>query len=229
MTLTEILDIFRAENSEITERAISNVLLKVWAKQGDKEICAITRCIVGDATFNSVATTSVYNTRYDLTTQIAKFYDIDDFSAGGVSFDDDPLVKTTVGELDAEDSSWRTRSAGTPEKWYRRGKYLYFDYPVLTAGKEIRVYTVLVSDNFIGDDSTPYNGLTYLEPFHYGIVKFLQWKAKAKIGKPGEGQLAQKEFSSYAQWMKSQLGGNKFSSIRISALPNLYHNPSSSR
>jgi hypothetical protein len=228
MTLTEILDILRAENSEITERAISNVLLKVWAKQGDKEICAITRCIVGDVAFNSVATTSVYSTRYDLTSQIPKFYDIDE-TFGGVSFDDEPLIKTTIAELDAEDSTWRERSAGTPEKYYRRGKYLYFDYPVLTADLEIRVYVVLVSDDFTGDDSTPYNGLQYLEPFHYGIVKFLQWKAKAKVGKPGEGQIAQKEFSTYAQWMKTQLSGGKSATIRMQPVANLYHNPSSSR
>lgn len=229
MILTDILDVFRAENSEITERVISDALLKKWCLQGDKEICAITRCIVGDATFNSVATTSVYNTRYDLTAQIPKFYDIDNFPAGGVIFDDDPLVKTSIAELDAEDSSWRTRSAGTPEKWYRRGKYLYFDYPILTAAKEIRVYAVLVSDDFIGDDSIPYNSLTYLEPFHYGIVKYLQWKAKAKVGKPGEGQLAQQEFSTYAQFMKSQLGGNKFSPIRIQPLGNVYSNPTQGR
>ena len=229
MILTEIIDTFRAENSEITDRVVSDILLKIWAKQGDKEICAITRCIVGDATFDSVASTSVYNTKYDLTAEIPKFYDVDDFPGGGVSFDDDPLTKTTVTELDAEDSSWRERSAGTPEKYYRRGKHLYFDYPILTADLEIRVYAVLVSDDFVGDDSTPYNGLTYLEPYHYGIVKYLQWKAKAKVGKPGEGQIAQKEFSTYATWMKQQISGNKFSPIRIQPMAGLYHNPTQGR
>ena len=229
MILTEILDVFRAENPEITDRVISDVLLKKWAKQGDKEICAVTRCIVADATFDSVVSTTVYDTKYDLAALIPKFFDIDDFPGGGVSFDDEPLVKTTVAELDAEDSSWRERSAGTPEKYYRRGNYLYFDYPVDEAGLEIRVYTVLVSNDFTGDNSTPYNGLAYLEPYHYGIVKFLQWKAKAKVGKPNEGQLAAKEFSDYAQFMKRQIGGNKFSPIRITGNANLYHNPDAGR
>lgn len=223
MILTEILDLFRAENSELTERVISDVLLKLWAKQGDKEICAITRCIVGDYTFDSIATTSVYNTRFDLTEKIPKFYDIDDFPGGGVSFDDVPLIKTTVAGLDAEEDGWRTNSAGTPDKYYRRGKYLYFNCPISTADKEIRVYVVLVSDDFIGDDSTPYNGLTYLEPYHYGIVKFLQWKAKAKVGKPGEGQIGEKEFATYANWMKIQIGGNKFSQIRMQPVSGMYH------
>ena len=215
MILTEIIDTFRAENSEITDRVVSDILLKIWAKQGDKEICAITRCIVGDATFDSVASTSVYNTKYDLTAEIPKFYDVDDFPGGGVSFDDDPLTKTTVAELDAEDSSWRERSAGTPEKYYRRGKYLYFDCPVKTSGLEIRVYAVLISDDFTGDDQTPYNGLSYLEPFHSVILKYLEWKGKTKVGKPGEAQAKRQEFIEYAQWMKSQLGGNKYSPIRF--------------
>jgi hypothetical protein len=207
---------FRTENPEITERVISDTLLKSWALVGDKEICAITRCIVGDTTFDSVASTSVYDTRYDLSALISKFYDIDDYPGGGVSFDDDPLEKTTVAELDENtDGDWRTRSAGIPEKYYRRGKYLYFDYPVEDSGEEIRVYAVLISNDFTGVSQKPYNELTYLEPYHYGIVKYLQWKVKEKIGKPNEGVKAAQEFSAYATWMKKQLGGNKYSPIRF--------------
>ncbi len=223
MILSAIIEMFRTENAEITDRRITDALLKNWAKFADKEICAITRCIVSDVNFHSVASTSVYDTKYDLSTQISKFYDIDDFPGGGVSFDDEPLVKTSVAELDAEDSSWRKRSAGTPEKYYRRGKYLYFDYPVKTADLDIKVYAVLVSDDFDDDNITPYNQLGYLEPFHYGIVKYLQWKAKAMIGKPAEGQLAQKEFYDYAQFMKKQIGGNKFSPIRFQSPTGIYN------
>lgn len=213
MTLTEIIEMFRAENPEITERVISDTLLKNWAKVGDKEICAITRCIVGDATFDSVASTSVYTTRYDLTTLVDKFYAVDDYPGGGVSYADDPLTKTTVAELDEEDPNWRSNSAGDPDKYYVRGQYLYFNCPILTAGDEIRVYAVLISNDFTGINQKPYNELGHLEPFHYGIVKYLQWKAKEKVGKPGEGDKSAKEFYSYAEWMKKQIGGNKYSPI----------------
>lgn len=224
MTLDDILTALRAECPDITDRVVTDPLLKIWAKQGDKEITAITRCIVSDYTFNSVTSSSVYTTRYDLTAMIPKFYDIDDFPGGGVSFDDEPLTKTTVSELDSEESGWRTRGAGIPEKYYRRGKYLYFDYPVSTANKEIKVYCSLISDDFTGDSSTPFNGLTYLEPYHVAIVKYLIWRAKLKVGKPNEGASAGKEFSEYIQWMKQQLGGNKFSTIRIKSKGNIYHN-----
>lgn len=227
MTLSDIIANFRLECPEINDRVISDTLLKTWAKQADKEVCAVTRCIVSDYAFDSVANSSVYLTRYDLSSQINNFYDIDDFPGGGVSFNDVPLDKTTVSELDNEDSTWRTRSAGTPEKYYRRGKYLYFDYPILTAGLEIRVYCVLTSDDFIGDDSTPYNGLEYLSPYHYAIVKYLVWKAKSN--KPIEAITAKKEYDDYLIFMKHQIGGNKFSQIRISSKQNMYHNPNIGR
>ena len=208
-----IISQFRAENPEITDRVVADAVLNSWLLSGDKEVCAITRCIVSDVTFNSVVSASVYLTRYDLTALISKFYDIDDLPGGGVSFDDDPLDKTTVAELDMDDEDWRTRSAGTPEKYYRRGKWLYFDYPVKTAGKEIRVYAVLVSDDFDSDNLMPFNNLSYLEPFHNSLVKYLQWKAKEKVGKSEEGTKARQEFIDYANWMKKQIGGNKYSSI----------------
>ena len=215
MTLSDIIARFRRENPEVTDRVADDPVVKDWAFDADKEICAITRCIVGDFTFDSVVTTTVYNTKYDLISKIPKFYDIDDYPGGGVSYDNDPLDKTSVAELDSEDKDWRTRSAGIPDKYYRRGQYLYFDYPIKTAAKEIRVYAVLISDDFTEDSQTPYNGLSYLEPYHPGISEYLNWKAKTKIGKPGEAQLKRQQFLDYANWMKKQIGWNKYSPIYI--------------
>jgi len=214
MTRSQLIAMFRAENPEITERVATDTVLNNWCLVADKSICAITRCIVSDVTFNSVVSTSAYNTKYNLTTLISKFYDIDDYPGGGVSFDDDPLTKTTVAELDKESPSWRVRSAGTPLKYYRRGEYLYFDRPVKTAALVIRVYAVLISNDFDDNSKTPYNELSYLEPFHDGINKYLQWQAKFKIGKPGEAQIAEKAFYDYAAWMKKMIGGGKYSPIR---------------
>jgi hypothetical protein len=225
MILTEIISLFRTECPEIPENVVTDVLLKLWAKQADKEVCAYTRCITSDTIVNSVATTSVYDTKYNLTDLIPKFYDIDDFPGGGVSFDDAPLIKTTISELDVEDSSWRERAAGTPEKYYRRDNYLYFDYPILTADLEIRVYASLISDDFTDDDTKPYNQLTYLEPYHYAIVCFLKQKAKMKMGKPEEAQLAGQEYSSYIKLMKHELGGDKFASITMQPKQFRYFNP----
>jgi hypothetical protein len=215
MTRAEIIAMFRADNSEIPDRVISDAKLHNWALVGDKLVCAISRCIVADITFNSVVTTSVYDTRYDLIEKIDKFYDIDDYPGGGTSFDDKPLGKTTVAELDQETPTWRTRSAGTPKKYYRRGKYLYFDRPVDTADLEIRVYAVLVSDDFNNDNIIPFNQLTYLEPFHNAINKYLQWQAKLEVGKPQEAAKAEKDFYDFVAFMKKMITGGKVSPIRF--------------
>ena len=212
MTRTEILDTFRAEYPEMTDRVIADTLLNKWAIVGDKYICARTRCIVSDFTFTSVVSTSVYNTKYDLTSKEPKFYDIDTYPGGGVIYDDEPLDESSIAKLDAENSGWRTSDASTPEAWYRRGKFLYFDCPVVAA-KTVRVYAVLVSDDFDGADITPYNQLEYLEPFHYGIVKYLGWKAKSKEGKPADAQAAQVELGDYITVMKNELAKNKYAPI----------------
>jgi len=217
MTRSEIVQMFRVENPEITANVVSDALLHNWLLTGDKEVCAITRCIVSDVTFDSVVSTTVYNTRYDLTSQIPNFYDIDDYPGGGVSFDDKPMGKTTIAQLDKDSSSWRTRTAGEPRKYYRRGKYLYFDRPVSDSydGLEIKVYCVLISDDFNNDNITPYNQLAYLEPFHAALVLYLRWKAKAKVGKPADAQTAKQEFYDYCQFMKKTIQGGTTGPIRF--------------
>ena len=215
MTRVEILALFRADNPEITDRVMTDAAAYAYLKEGNKEACTIAKCIVGDTTFSSVATTSVYTTKYDLTTLITKFYDIDFNPGGGVIFNGKPLEKITVAELDMlyPSGSWRSRSAGTPKKWYRRGNYLYFDYPVLTASLDIMVYTVLLPDDFDDDIKEPFNSLTYLRPYHIALVKYLKAMGKAKIGKPQEAQLAMQEFREYCKWFGKEITGSKFGRI----------------
>jgi hypothetical protein len=215
MNRREILTLFRADNPEITDRVMSDAVAYSYLLEGDKEACAISRCIVGDTTFSSVVSSTVYEAKYDLTALITNFYAIDDNPGGGVVFDDDPLDKTTVAELDMLHSSWRSRSAGTPKKWYVRGNYLYFDYPIETAGLDIMVYSVLVSDDFDDDAKEPFNSLQHLRPFHSALVKYLQWKGKEKIGKIQEGVRARQEFVDYCKWFGKEIGGNKYGKIYL--------------
>jgi len=217
MILSDIILMFRTENPDISDRVITDALLKNWCLIGDKEFCAVTRCIISDFTFSSITSTTVYATKYDLITYESKFYDIDTYPGGGVSFDNDILKETSVSELDKLTPTWRTRSASYPRKFYRRGQHLYFDYPISStySSKTVRVYSILVSDDFSNDSQEPYNQLGYLKPFHYGMVKYLKWKAKEKVGKPNEGAQAGKEFRDYALWAKKEIGGGKYSPIRF--------------
>ncbi len=212
MNLAEIIQMFRVENPEITKRVIDDPLLHNWALLGDKEVCAQTRCIV--TLEPTTIGTTADDTWIDLVGEIEKFYDIDEIPGGGVAYNDKRLIKTTVAELDNDtNSSWRTRNPGTPEKYYRRESRIYFDRPINSGAKDVDIYAILISDDFVGDGAIPYNSLSYLEPFHGGILKFLQWKAKEKIGKGNEGDKAASQFVAYAKWMKKELAGGRHAPI----------------
>ena len=210
MTRQEIRERFRSENPDITDRVITDATLNTWMESADKEICAFTRCIVSNVaqTFNTVIGTKYY----DLTSNISKFYDIDDMPGGGVYYDDLPLKKITIGELNYKSRGWRTADTGTPRWYFRRGTYLWL-HPTPDAVQDVDVDCVLISDDFDSDSETPYNGLTHLEPFHDGISKYLQSRAKQKIGKPEEGAQAKKDYMDYLTWMKKVVKGYSQSSV----------------
>lgn len=206
MTRSEIISRFREECPEIPSRVISDAVLNSWCELADKEFCAETRCIVDqDGTEWDTAVNDEY---YDLTSKITNFYDIDDTYASGVLYDGEYLTKTTMAGLDMDSKNWRARSAGSPKKWYRRGKYLYLDRPVDTAGIKVKVYAVLISDDW-NADVAPYNQRTELEPFHEAMLLSLIMRAKAKIAKPEESMRAQAEYQAFVKWSKLQLMGNK--------------------
>jgi len=220
MTRSEIISRFRQENPEITARVITTTVLNSWLLTGDKEFCAEVRCIVNTG---ETISTSENDQSFVLTTEIDKFFDVDTFPGGGVLYNGKRLEKTTMGLLDEESENWRARASGTPKKWYRRGDTLYLDRPIDSNEYDLTVYAVLISDDW-DSDVAPFNELTYLSPFHYGMVLYLTKRAKAKIGK-GKGALAAAaEYFAYTKWAKGQLGGNKYDKILFQPKAGMYYN-----
>jgi hypothetical protein len=210
MIRSEIIQMFRDECPEIPSRVIGDTTLNAWCLVGDKEFCADSRCIVDQ---DGTTITTVANEQYyDLTAEITNFYDIDDCPGSGVLYNGKRLKKATMAELDLEAPNWRARDAGTPRKWYRRGKYLYLDRKIGTDAEDLIIYSVLISTDW-STDVAPFNELTNLEPYHYAMVLYLVKKAKAKVGKPEEAVAAQAEYNAYMRWAKGQLGGNKYGSV----------------
>ena len=206
MIRSEIMARFREECPEIPTRVISDTVLYSWCELADKEFCAETRCIVDQD--GTEWNTAVNDTNYNLSTKITSFYDIDDTYASGVVYDGKPLTKTTMAGLDLDSTSWRARDAGTPKKWYRRGNFLYLDRPAATAALKVKVYSVLLSDDWT-TDVAPFNQLAYLEPFHEAILLNLIARAKAKVAKGQEAQAALAMYTAFVKWSKGQLLGNK--------------------
>jgi hypothetical protein len=211
MNREEIRDTFQELNPEITDRVLTETAMNTLLKLGDKDFCARTRCITND-TPETISTTE-NDESWDLSTEISKFYDIDTFPGGGVSYNDERLDLVTIAQLDEIDEGWRTASAGTPEYYFRRGAKIYTNCPIDSNADDLKVYAVLISNDFDSDIKTPFNERAELEPYHYGLVLWLQWKAKAKIGKREDALTAMQEYIDYTKWVKRELGGNKFSEI----------------
>ena len=199
MTRGEAIARFREECPEITSRTITDAVLQGWCEVGEKEVAAKTRIIKGDTTFSSVIGVD----SYDLTDKITNFFDIDELPGGGVIYDNDPLEKTSIAELDQENETWRSNANGTPYKYFRRGNFLKFEKPA-SAVKDIQVYTILISDAWDDDNKEPFNELSYLDPYHYIMVLYLIKRGKKKIGKPEDIAAANSEYYEFLNWMKSE-------------------------
>ncbi|MFA6067527.1 MAG: hypothetical protein WC810_03000 [Janthinobacterium sp.] len=213
MTRSEIITRFRTECPEIPSNVISDTILNSWLLEGDHQFCAETRCIVDQ---DGTQITTVENDLFwDLTAQITSFFDVDTYPASGVLYNDVPLKASSLAELDALDKNWRSWPNGTPQRWYRRGKYLYLDRPIDTNAYKLKIYSVLKSTDW-STDVAPFNQLTYLEPYHYAMVLYLIKRAKAKIAKPEDSVKALAEYGAYVTWVKSQLGANKYAPIYFS-------------
>lgn len=213
MTRSEIIDIFRQECPEVTDRVVTDTVLGTWCEVGDKEVCARARLIVDQD--GTTITTSENAEYYDITAYVSNFYAIDEYPGGGVTYDGVRLEKTTIAELDAEDENWRDNVAGTPEKYYMRGKYIYFDCPIDSDTHDVKVYAVLISNDFDDDNKKPFNEITMYEPFHYAMVLYLIMRAKFKVGKPEEREAARAEYEGYINWIKKETGGMKYASISL--------------
>lgn len=214
MTRSEILEKFREESPEITDRVITDAVLNTWCIIGNQEICARARLIVSDGTITVVEDED----QYDLTADLTKFFDIDENPGGGVAYINTSslekrIKKVSIAELDDISSGWRTASSNVPKYYYRRGKYLHLYPKPDSTISSLHVYFVAIADDFDDDVKTPYNQLPHLEPFHYGIVKYLTWRAKSKVGKREDAAAAMTEYLAYIDWIKKEIGGGKYGPI----------------
>jgi len=215
---------FRSENPEVTERVATDVVINGWMLDGDKDICSLSKAIRSNIpeTFDAVEDTQYY----DLTAEIAKFEEIDEYPGGGVWFNDKPLRKATESQMNYTLKNWKTADSGVPKRYFRRNQYIWFDVPP-NSTDEIAISTIYISNDFDEDLKTPYNQLSYLETYHPGIIKYLQWKAKQKIGKDQEATKAEKEYYTFAKRMKKAISGGMNDKARI--IPSGYYSGSNGK
>ena len=206
MTRSEILEKFRQENPEITTNVATDAVLNSWIETGNLEMCIRARLIRDEATFTTVTGTK----EYDLSNEITNFYDIDRFPGGGVVYDGDQLEEKSLAQIFKERPSWLSDSNGTPKDYYRRGQYLVFGKPPSSA-VTVRVYCVLLLEALDDDNKSPFNELTYLEPFHYGLVLYLKKRVfMGKTKKSDQAQQAVQEYNDYINWLTHEVNRGIF-------------------
>lgn len=217
MNRLEIRNKFRAENPEVTDRVVTDATLNEWLKSGNLEIACLTRCIISDTSYTIEATINIQ--KYDLPANISKFFDIDDMPGGGVYYNDKPLIKASQGEMNQTARYWKSRTAGEPKFYWRRGKYLWLDRPANATGDDIEIDAVLMPEDFDSDAKEPFNELTHLRPFHDSLVKYLQYRNKQKVGKQEEASIAKSDYTDYVDWMKKTVQGSNRSAsfLRVKA------------
>lgn len=208
LTRAEIIEMFRDENKDITDKVASDIVLNRWLIQGNVDVCIKTKCIRKNGTIDSIADED----EYDLT-DLEDFYEIDELSGGGVSYDDERLEEKSIGELDEERSSWRTEDSGTPKFYYRRMGKVHLVPAPDTASEDIDVYYIALPDDFNDDNLYPYNGHTFLKPFNYILVQYLKWRGKMKKGKTESSKDALMEYMSLIKDMKGAVSRYQYGSM----------------
>lgn len=220
MNRADLRSRFRIENPEVTSRVLTDEQINSMLIEGNINFAVQARMIVSSITISSIVDIS----SYDITVSEPKFVDIDEFPGGGVAYNGKRIDMVTKAQLDNENSNWRNNGSGTPKKYFRRGQYIVFDRPCASSGLDIDVDCVLLPDSFDNDTKDPFNQLSYLTPFHYGLVLYLQGRAKMKIGKDEDKSTAMVEYQSYVEWCKKTLQGGKIGKISFRS-PDSYISP----
>jgi len=209
MNRLEIIQRFRAENPEITERVKNDTVLNSWLLEGNLNFATAAKLIPKVDTFTS----SINEDEYNLTTYFSDFIEVNEFPGGGVAYAGKRLDLTSRAEHDRKSRSWRSRASGTPKKYYRQGELLIFDRPCEDA-QTVTVDYYARPDDFNDDNIEPFNQMVSLKPYHYGLVLYLQGRAKMAVGKDQDKLTAMVEYEQYVKWCAKQVRGGRSSTIQ---------------
>jgi len=84
---------------------------------------------------------------------------------------------------------------------------LWLDRKPDTSALDIAVDCCYLPEDFDSDGEEPFNGLTYLRPYHDSLIKYLQYRSKQKTGKQQEAKIAKDEYEDYVLWMRNEVQG----------------------
>jgi hypothetical protein len=217
MTRQEIREMFYEQTTEADKlRNAKETTIDSWLTEGEKDFVMRTYCIVEE--YSTTTTLNVRN--YDLLDLEPLFLDVD-IDSGGVWYDDESLTQTTQSQLSNEDRKWRNHLGGTVNKWWLRKSTVWLDKNP-KASKTLIVSIAKKPNPLIQDSQIPFDELSYLEPYHIALVKYLQMRFKSSLGKEEGAMISKSEYEGYINECKDRLSTGRSGSASFEPMPGIY-------
>jgi hypothetical protein len=179
--ISEIETDVRSLINEATASFWTSVEIQRWVNEG-QEILANETGLLSSYYSKTLEAADIVNDR-----EIRLYTDFLAFDEGGVLYNDEPVVPTSLKSLDEwHGTSWRD-TTGTPSRYYIRGDYLGF-YPKPSAGDTVKYYGIERPTELSGD-TAPLSGdyrtvafRSYIRDYAVGMA----WYKKNEMGKYGD-------------------------------------------
>jgi len=133
-TLSVLVTSVRYAVNEATASFWSDAEIGLYLNEGQEVFCTKTKCLAKYYT-HTLEATDIKNDR-----EIRLNSDFLAFAEGGVTYEGEQIIQTSIKALDEWSGDWRD-DTGTPTRYYIRGDMIGF-YPIPTAGDDIAYYGI---------------------------------------------------------------------------------------
>lgn len=209
MTLSELRSKLKRDHPEV--QGFTDAQLNTELNEGQLEIAYLTDCLPTEANFNITADTETYA----LSTIASDFLKID--REGGLQIKTlvsntqfDRMTYRSMEELDEMYPGWRDQASSAPHSYFQRGNNIHifpkFSSAVTNGG---RIYFLEKPDTMSSDSSEPFNGASYLTPFHKVIVLYAAMVVLSATKKYQEAAAVETLYADRIQAMKDFIKGHQ--------------------
>ena len=133
-TLSVLITSVRYAINESTASFWDDTEISLYLNEGQEVFCTKTKCLVKYYT-HTLEATDIKNDR-----EIRLNSDFLAFAEGGVTYEGEQIIQTSIKALDEWSGDWRS-DTGTPTRYYIRGDMIGF-YPIPTDGDDIAYYGI---------------------------------------------------------------------------------------
>lgn len=116
--ITELRQALKDTATDVTKQKRSDSTYLLYLNAGQNDFIELTKCLIKETTFNSVADQSEYEAADGFPSDFLGFSPLDILdNHGGVIYNNVPLEIFTVAQLDYQYPGWRSAASGLPDKF----------------------------------------------------------------------------------------------------------------